>query len=106
MKYGNKKTVIDGITFDSKREAKRYSELKLLLHAGEISMLSRQVAFVLAPSVKINGRNRPPLKYIADFTYTDRNGQMVIEDCKGFVTEGYRIKRHFMAAAGYSILET
>ena len=54
-KYGNKKTVVDGITFDSRKEAKRYQELKLLEKAGEIKDLRRQVKYELIPSQKING---------------------------------------------------
>jgi hypothetical protein len=105
VKYNNTKTVVDGITFDSKKEAKRYGELKLLESAGKISALKLQVVFVLSPSVVIAKRKRPALKYVADFTYIE-NGSHVIEDCKGMLTPVYRLKRHLMYAAGFSILET
>jgi hypothetical protein len=105
-KYRNVKTVVDGVKFDSKREAERYQQLKLWVRAGGIVDLNLQVPFILAPSVVIDGRKRPALKYIADFTYIDCiSRQMVIEDVKGRITEGYRIKRHLMAVKGYTITE-
>lgn len=94
-KYRNRKTVMDGIKFDSKNEALRWLELKALAKAGKISELQRQRSFELAPGVKINGRVRPPLRYIADFVYLE-DGDLVVEDVKGRITEGYRIKRHLM----------
>lgn len=104
-KYRNRKTELDGITFDSLREAKRWRELCLLQRAGQITELQRQVPFELAPSVRINGRKRPPLRYIADFVYQER-GEPVVEDTKGVITEGYRIKRHLMLAThGIAIRE-
>jgi hypothetical protein len=97
---------VDGLKFDSKREAARWQELQLWVRAGGIIDLNRQVPFILAPSVVIEGRKRPALKYVADFTYVDRiSRQMVIEDVKGRITEGYRIKRHLMAVKGYTITE-
>lgn len=96
-KYGNRKTIVDGITFDSKAEAKRYSVLKLLERAGEITDLQRQVKFELAPPVRLGGRGRPALRYIADFVY-QQDGQQVVEDVKGVITAAFRIKRHLMKA--------
>lgn len=95
-KYGNTRTVVDGIWFDSQREAARWCELKLLERAGEIRNLSRQIEFVLAPAVKIGGRMKPALRYFADFAYHDKTGP-VIEDAKGHKTDVYKIKRHLMA---------
>ena len=97
-KYRNKKTLLDGIIFDSKVESERYTELKLLEKAGEIEYFERKVKFELAPSVVINGRKRPPLRYYADFTYYSFKDGFVVEDVKGSkkVTDGYRIKRHLM----------
>lgn len=103
-KYGNKKCEVGGLTFDSVREARRWQALMAMQVAGEISELERQVVYVLAPEVVVNGRKRPPLRYIADFVY-ERGGETVIEDAKGMVTEGYRIKRHLMAARGLEITE-
>lgn len=92
MKYKNTKTVVDGITFDSKREANRYSELKLLHRSCEISNLQLQVQFELIP--KQDGERA--VKYYADFVYLDKNGKQVVEDTKGTRTKDYIIKRKMM----------
>lgn len=93
-KYGNHRTVIDGIRFDSKREAERWCELRLLERAGEIKELQRQVSFELIPAQK-NGKVKP-VKYVADFTYETRYGKYVVEDAKGVRTEVYKIKKKLM----------
>lgn len=97
-KYGNQPTSVQGIEFDSKAEARRYIALQAMEKAGEISDLQRQVVFELAPSVTVAGRKRPPLRYLADFTYRAKDGTLTVEDVKGAVTDAYRIKRHLMAA--------
>lgn len=96
-KYGNKKTEVDGITFDSVREARRWQELKLLERAGEIKDLARQVPYVLIPSQKDeNGKTiEREVKYIADFVY-EENGKTVVEDTKGFRTKDYILKRKLL----------
>lgn len=94
-KYGNKKTTLFGITFDSKAEAERYLVLKSEMEAGKIKCLKLQDVFELAPSVVVQGRKRPPLRYKADFVYL-RDNELVVEDVKGCVTPEYRIKRHLM----------
>ena len=95
-KYLNKKTEIDGITFDSKKEAKRYGELKLLERAGQIDTLTLQPKFTLIPSQRRDdGKAERPCVYIADFMYRE-NGQFVVEDTKGFKTADYIIKRKLM----------
>lgn len=93
------------MSFDSKREFARYLELALHERVGQISDLRRQVVFELAPAVVIQSRKRPALRYIADFVYQDGAGKAVIEDVKGKLTEGYRIKRHLMAVLGFEIKE-
>lgn len=107
-KHRNKRTEIGGIKFDSKAEGARFVQLRRMQEAGLISNLKRQVSFELAPAVKIPGKHRmsPPLRYFADFTY-EQDGKTIIEDVKGQdkVTEGFRIKRHLMAVAGYHIVE-
>lgn len=105
-KYRNKKTEIGGAKFDSKAEASRFVQLRRMQEAGLIEDLRRQVSFELAPAVKIPGKGRmsPPLRYFADFVYR-QDGKQIIEDVKGVVTEGYRIKRHLMAVMGYHIVE-
>ncbi|MEQ2775068.1 DUF1064 domain-containing protein [[Clostridium] innocuum] len=102
-KYGAVKTKVDGIMFDSKREASRYQELRLLEQVGEITNLRLQVPFELIPKSKYG----MPIRYIADFTYNDLNGQLIVEDAKGVKTPVYRIKRRLMAELkGIEIKET
>lgn len=99
-KYGNKPTEVDGIRFASKREAHRYTELKLLERAGKISALRLQPAFPL----DVNGV--PVCHYRADFAYVE-NGRRVVEDSKGYRTDVYKIKRALMKAIhGVEIVET
>lgn len=101
-KYNAKKTYVDGIAFDSKKEAKRYQELKLLERGGVISDLDCQVKFELIP--KQEGER--PCYYVADFVYTE-NGKKVVEDVKGFRTDVYKLKRKLMLERhGIKILET
>lgn len=97
-KYHAQKTTVDGVAFDSKKEARRYLELKLLERAEEIKDLERQKKFVLIPAQKINGKvAERECSYIADFTYTDcRTGEMIVEDTKGFRTKEYIIKRKLL----------
>lgn len=97
-KYRNVKTVVDGITFDSKKEAERYGRLKLLQRAGRISDLKLQVEFVLFPSYIENGKViERAWKYVADFVYTE-NGRQIVEDAKGKRTAEYIGKRKAMLA--------
>lgn len=96
-KYRAKKTEIDGIRFDSQKEAFRYHELKLLEKAGEISDLQLQKEFVLIPQQKIDGKvAERKCSYFADFVYKDKEGKMVVEDTKGVRTPDYIIKRKLM----------
>ena len=109
-KYGNKKAVVDGITFDSTQEARRYTELKLLQRAGQINGLELQKTFELVPAQRETyeryGKKGQRLKdgerciekavtYKADFVYYE-NGQLVVEDTKGMRTKEYIIKRKLM----------
>lgn len=96
-KYGNKKTEVDGLVFDSKREAKHWLELKAMQQRGEIFDLRRQVKFELIPAVRLDGRMRPATKYVADFVYTDKDGNEVVADSKGCKTPEYALKRKLMA---------
>ena len=95
-KYHNKKTTIDGITFDSKAEAARWKELKLMERAGIITELHRQPVFDLTPNFRCNGHFYRRMQYIADFSYKE-NGILVVEDVKGVRTKEYLIKRKLMA---------
>lgn len=95
-KYGNKKVKRDGVTFDSKREARRWSELSLLEKAGTIQNLQRQVKYELLPSQRIDGKvAERAAHYVADFVY-EQDGLTVVEDTKGFKTPDYIIKRKLM----------
>lgn len=80
-KYHNKRVTVDGITFDSVKEASRYQELQMLARAGEITGLSRQVRIEIVPKTdKHRART-----YIADFVYFDkRQNKTVYEDVKGY----------------------
>lgn len=96
MKYHAKKTELDGITFDSKKEANRYAELKLLERSGAIHNLQRQVRYELIPAQKKDGKTvERACHYIADFVY-EENGKTVVEDVKGYRTKEYVLKRKLM----------
>lgn len=94
-KYHNRSVIIDGILFDSVHEARRYRELSLLLRAGAIADLKRQVHFELIPAQSWGTRRERPVTYIADFVYSE-NGETVVEDAKGVRTKDYIIKRKLM----------
>lgn len=94
MKYRNKKTTIDGITFDSKLEGKRYMQLKQLQKAKFIKDLELQPEFELQPSFKKNGKTYRKITYKADFKYFDNElDKLVVEDTKGFKTRDYMLKK-------------
>lgn len=95
-KYHARKTVIDGIQFDSAKEAKRYTKLRDMQEAGEIEGLRLQVPFELLPSFECEGVKYRGMKYIADFVYY-RNGVRVVEDVKGVKTPEYKLKKKLMA---------
>ena len=101
-KYGNEKAkrVVDGkvIEFDSNREARRFDELRLMQRAGEIHGLAMQQRFKLIPSQRDkSGRViERAVDYVADFVYVTKDGEMVVEDTKGFKTKDYIIKRKLM----------
>ena len=100
-KYRNEKTVYDGITFDSKKEAARYADLRLLEKAGDITFLHLQEKFPV-----IIGRDKI-CDYIADFYYMESGGRYVIEDCKGMRTPVYKLKKRLVEAIyGIKIIET
>ena len=91
-KYGNRKVTYYGITFDSKKEGEHYLFLRSEQLAGRIKDLACQTAFVVVPKV---GKERE-VKYIADFTYRDSEGNLIVEDAKGFRTDVYKIKKKLM----------
>lgn len=95
-KYNSRKTTVDGFTFDSKKEAKRYLELKQMEKDGLIHNLQLQVPFELIPpfEIVIDGkkRKRRKMQYIADFVYYIGNVR-IVEDVKGRKTDVYMIKK-------------
>lgn len=98
-KYGNEKIVHGGITFDSQKEANRWSELWLLQRGKAIADLKRQEKFLLIPAQHDeNGKLlERAVYYIADFVYTDiKTGKKIVEDTKGAKTKDYIIKRKLM----------
>lgn len=114
-KYGAVKTEVDGIVFASKKEAKRYQELKLLERAGEIRGLQLQPRFELRAALTLAdiGRERDPAligHYVGDFTFEERlvpkggpvglrrEWRRIVEDVKGFKTPLYRFKKKFVEA--------
>jgi len=80
QKYRNKKIVIDGKKFDSKKEANRFIELSIFENRSEIYDLQTQVRFEIIPK---NNKFRSII-YVADFVYIDNNGNMIVEDVKGY----------------------
>ena len=92
-KYNAQPTEIDGIRFDSKREAKRYQELQMLAAAGEIHALQLQPRFELQPAfTDAHGKKHRAINYVADFQYY-QNGHCIVEDVKGVETPVFKIKR-------------
>ncbi|OUR04846.1 hypothetical protein B4R72_20315, partial [Acinetobacter pittii] len=83
-KFNASKIKLDGMTFDSTKEYKRYIELKALQQRGEIKELQHHTKFELAPKTKLEGEKRakPALRYFADFTYYLINGEFIVEDVK------------------------
>lgn len=99
-KYHSRKVVVDGIVFDSRKEASRYAELKMLEKSGQIQSLQRQKKYELIPSqyAIVAGKKKcieRPVCYYADFCYIE-NGEEVVEDVKGMKTHEYIIKRKLM----------
>jgi hypothetical protein len=90
-KYANEATVVHGVRFASRREARRWLELKLLEGAGLIVELRRQVRFELVVN------EVPVCAYLADFVYRE-NGELIVEDSKGVRTREYRLKARLMRA--------
>jgi hypothetical protein len=108
LKYGNTKCEYNGMKFDSLAELRRYKMLELLQKSGKIIDLTRQISFVLAPKVMINGSVKRSLIYRADFSYRYAGSEkLIVEDVKGILTAVYKIKRHLMMSVhGIEILET
>lgn len=108
-KYGNIKTDAFGKKFDSKKEARRYGELLLLLKAGEISELETQKRFEMS-LLSEEYKFEKFFAYVADFVYKDKDGTFVVEDVKSEITRKnpvYRLKKKALKIVyGITIKET
>jgi len=106
-KFSAQRVEVDGISFDSKKEARRWGELKLLERAGEIIELRRQVVVPLegsgGPLLTRTGRQ---MRITVDFGYVEvASGLTVYEDAKGLPTRDYEVRRSVAAAQGVEIVE-
>lgn len=92
-KYGNKKVVHDGITFDSAIEAKYYNYLKNLQSQGIVESFVLQPRFVLLPKFEKNGKKYREIGYNADFTVYYADGHTEVVDIKGMVTQQFELRK-------------
>lgn len=98
-KYNARKVEIDGITFDSQKEAAKYAELKLLQQAGEVKEIELQPVFELQPGFRDkDGVYVRPITYRADFKVTWKDGRVQVIDVKGYRTKDYQIKKKLFLA--------
>ena len=112
-KYNSRKTVMNGIPFDSKKEARRFGELLLLERSGEIKDLKLQPEFTIQEAFKTtHGETVRAVRYRADFSYlrrvkegVDTRWEPVVEDVKGYRTKDYEIKRKLMLGQGVKVVE-
>lgn len=96
-KYKNQKVIVDGHTFHSKKEARRYGELKLLARAGKIKDLELQPKFELIPTIRTDTETLERVSYYADFRYFDLTKNcVVVEDVKGYKTSVYILKKKML----------
>ena len=107
-KYSAEKVTVDGITFDSKREARRYGELRMMERAGQFRDLQLQVPIMLegrdGPVLSRSGRQ---MRLTVDFAYVDVATELqVFEDAKGKPTRDYEVRRGVAAAQGVEVRET
>ena len=91
-KYGAVKSERDGIIFASRKEARRYDELKLLAYAGAISELECQPRYELQPAFTRGRKKIPAVTYVGDFQYRE-DGRVVCEDVKGVETAVFKLKK-------------
>lgn len=95
-KFHNKKTIVDGILFDSQMESHYYLYLKELKEQGVVVDFKLQPVFILQEGFSKDGKRIQPIKYIADFEVTYNDGHVEIIDVKGKITEAFRIKRKIL----------
>ena len=106
-KFGNKKTVVDGIKFDSKKESEYYLKYKALLDSGVIAKLELQVPFKYEIQYLANDKVHKTVgRYIADFVVTYNSGEIGVIDVKGFRTAEYKRKKKIIKKLyGIDIIE-
>jgi hypothetical protein len=92
-KYRNIKTTVDGIEFDSRKEAEYYCKLKLLKQAGEIKDFGLQPRYELQPTFYKNGTTHRSITYVADFIIENNDGTTDVVDIKGVETKDFKIKK-------------
>lgn len=106
-KYNARKVEIDGLRFDSQKEARRYRELRLREMAGEIVMLECHPRYALVAVHDVASQRDldivPVGRYTPDFRYVTREGEVVIEDVKGVKTEAYRLRKRLFEANYYPL---
>lgn len=95
-KFHNKKTIVDGILFDSQMESHYYLYLKELKEQSVVVDFKLQPVFILQEGFSKDGKRIQPIKYIADFEVTYNDGHVEIIDVKGKITEAFRIKRKIL----------
>ena len=95
-KFHNKKTIVDGILFDSQMESHYYLYLKELKEQGVVVDFKLQPVFILQEGFSKDGKRIQPIKYIADFEVTYNDGHVEIIDVKGKITEAFKIKRNIL----------
>jgi len=88
-KYGAIKTEVDGIKFDSRREARVYQQLKLMEKGGVVKSFERQKVY------KFEG-NGARITYRADFVVTFADGHVEVWDAKGYPNDRYPLKKKLM----------
>ncbi len=99
-KYSNCKVIVDSLKFDSKKEARRYQELKILEKANLIRELELQKRFTLQDKYQ-NGKGKKirKIEYVCDFYYFDiKQGKYIVEDVKGYKTTVYKLKKKIFEA--------
>jgi len=104
-KYHARKTTVDGIMFDSKKESERYCVLKLMEKAGQISCLICQAPYVVLDDYVLDGKKKRGITYIADFEYLDSNKVIHTEDVKGVKTDVYKLKKKLFESRYHRTIE-
>ena len=95
-KYKNKKTMVDGIKFDSEMESHYYIYLKQLKEIGEVVDFVLQPTYLLQEGFDLNGKRIRPITYKADFKVIYKDGYEEVIDVKGKLTEEFKIKRKML----------